>query len=126
MSAGAGKDLRSLEEFMAPVFVDKNKHKKKKKQSAQAAVPVERKQPRATATHDGTGRNNPFRGRRREWAYVETMKSKREAAEGAAGLSGAKANEAMQNVAFWPHCRFDRKTFILDIPTPSSGSDQAV
>ena len=119
--AGAGKDLRSLDEFMAPVIVDKKKHKKTKKLLSQSVVAVaERKQPRAAAKTDGTGRNNPFRGRRKEWAYVETMKSRREAADGATGLSGAKANEATQNVAFWPHCRFDRKTFVLDIPKPSN------
>ena len=115
----AASDRRTLEEFMRPLPVDKKKKKKKvlsnkKPQGARRAGTQQLPQTQQQ-------KKNPFLGRRTEWPYVDTLKSRRESTKASGG--GAKAaRDAAQNVAFWPHCRFDKKAFVLDMP---SGSNSA-
>ena len=109
---------------MRPLPVDKKKKKKKKVLNNKTQEVMSR---REGVRREGMWpqmqqqKKNPFLGRRKEWPYVDTLKSRRESTKSTGG--GAKAaRDAVQNVAFWPHCRFDKKAFVLDMP---SGSNSA-
>ena len=126
----SASDGRTLEEFMRPPpATDKKKRKKKKKKQqhgggggggyGSAGAAAARKAERVPRASQGQRQKNPFVGRRTEWPYVDTLKSRREETAKSNNASGAKSTEAMQSVAFWPHCRFDKKTFVLDMPKPS-------
>ena len=113
---------------MRPVSVDKKKKKKKNQVlNNQKSLSIARQEVlarRAAARDAGhQNRKNPLLGRRKEWPYVDTLKSRREETK-SSGQGGAKAaRDALQNVTFWPHCRFDKKTFVLDMPSSSNTAD---
>eukprot|EP01043_Picozoa_sp_COSAG02_P046758 COSAG02_NODE_4406_length_5396_cov_1.985463_3_plen_723_part_00 len=119
-------DSRTLEEFMRPIPVDKKK--KKKVLNNQKSLSIAQQEVlarRAAARNAGYQKQkNPLLGRRKEWPYVETLKSRREETKSSGVQGGAKAaRDALQNVAFWPHCRFDKKAFILDMPSGSNTAE---
>ena len=87
---------------MRPIAADK-KMPKKTVSNPQQEVLARRRRAGYTQTQHKNA--NSFLGRRKEWPYVETLKSRRE--ETKSGGHGAKAaRDVVQNVAFWPHCRF--------------------
>ena len=98
---------------------------KKKKKKEQGALPrplsraMERERAKAQAAQEDGGALAKITGRRKEWAYVDSLKSRRSKLDEKAGVSAGAAREATAAVAFWPHCKFDRGAFKLDMPKPS-------
>lgn len=116
-------DSRTIEEFMQPDPVEKQQKDKKRLDKKKLTIAQQETRNRRAAARraEAQKKTNPLLGRRKEWPYVETLKSRREESKATGMQGGAKAaRDAVQNVAFWPHCRWDKKAFVLDMPSSSN------